>query len=559
MKKLILVINCLFTLCTINAQEELSKDYSYEVSKPYQVYDGGEKIYFNKGNEVLGVKTSRKQVVLQKFDITGLQILNIKKYEDFPKGFIIEQTIKLGGKYYLFYSSKSENKKEQLYYREIDFAKGEFKGKGTKIIDVNEKLAIAPVKFMHSSKAIKPRVLDKFDFLVSKDESKISIQYRKKPLAKNDKKNNDIIGMNVFDFELNEIWKKEYTMPYSERQMDLLDFTIDSEGITYIVARVFYDNSNKSKLNDVVNYNLELLKFDGSTNTTLNLKMSLEKDKLINSVSLFELDKNYLVCAGFYSHSLSNSDSFLNGKHMKRGNTDGLFAFKLLKTGEIENQYTHEIPVDILGQYLGERAKAKIEDRDKKGIAEFVDLKLSDLIVNDDGSFVFIGEQFYIFTQGGGQNSTSHSYYKDLLVSKVDKFGNLEWMNKLPKRQKSLKYLGGSSYAHIKNKSDHFLIFMDNIKNMDITVDNVPHRHDDGKGGYLTAYKINDITGDVSKNTILDTKNFTEDMSLHQFTKHRVVQINENEFVVEFYKKKKEDVLIKVKIEEKTKELQSKL
>ena len=35
-------------------------------------------------------------------------------------------------------------------------------------------------------------------------------------------------------------------------------------------------------------------------------------------------------------------------------------------------------------------------------------------------------------------------------------------------------------------------------------MDEVPSKHEDGKGGYLTAYKIDDVTGAIEKHSIFD-------------------------------------------------------
>ena len=40
------------------------------------------------------------------------------------------------------------------------------------------------------------------------------------------------------------------------------------------------------------------------------------------------------------------------------------------------------------------------------------------------------------------------------------------------------------------------------------------------------------------------------EMSLYQFNTGRIVELSDNEFAVEFYKKKKEDVMVKVTLNE---------
>jgi predicted aspartyl protease len=79
-------------------------------------------------------------------------------------------------------------------------------------------------------------------------------------------------------------------------------------------------------------------------------------------------------------------------------------------------------------------------------------------------------------------------------------------------------------------------------------LDQIPALHSDGYGGYLTSFKINDETGAISKGSILDTREVTDKMEVYQFSNNRIVKTAEDQFVLEVYKKSKEDVLIKVDI-----------
>ena len=112
----------------------------------------------------------------------------------------------------------------------------------------------------------------------------------------------------------------------------------------------------------------------------------------------------------------------------------------------------------------------------------------------------------------------------------------------------SKTFQGGMSYSYFHTNGNHYLIYLDNVKNINLPLDKIPALHIDGMGGYLTAYKVNDATGDVSKGSILDTRKVKAKLAVHQFSNNRVIKTAEDEFIVEVYKKKKEDVLIKVKI-----------
>lgn len=149
--------------------------------KPYAVIDAQSKFYFSKNSQVMAVKNSRKEgLSIQKFR-QDLSFEKIKLYNDFEKGYVIESVTEFDGKYYVFYSSWNGSQ-EQLFAREIDFDKGEFTGKGKKIVTVNEKVSgdMATTGFYSMA------VVNKFDFFFSHDSSKLLVQYRVRPAVKTD-------------------------------------------------------------------------------------------------------------------------------------------------------------------------------------------------------------------------------------------------------------------------------------------------------------------------------------------------------------------------------------
>lgn len=91
----------------------------------------------------------------------------------------------------------------------------------------------------------------------------------------------------------------------------------------------------------------------------------------------------------------------------------------------------------------------------------------------------------------------------------------------------------------------HFLVFLDNVKNINLPVDKTPAHHSDGQGGYLTAVKIADADGTFTKGSILNSRD-AGDFNLERMKMDSVVKLNNNTFLVESYKKRGEDVLLKV-------------
>ena len=552
MKNKLLVLLCLLTLGSVTAQVKLSKDYSYSVSKPYKVFDG-DKTYFTYKGEVLVFKKNKKNILVQKFDAVSLKELVRTEYKIkdlFPKNYEIEGIEQIKENVFIYYSSwdGGKNKKERLFVKKMNFSEGKLiEGFDKQIFSIDGKVSGTQVR---TSGGFGLKIVDKFNIIKIKNVPNFLVKYRRKPKVKNDKKSHDIIGLKVFDKDLNEIWGSEFKMPYTERQMDIIDYAIDFDANIYVLVKKYFDNSNKDKRKDESNYQLELFKYEKSTKELIVNKINIG-DNYISELGLYVNDKKEIYCAGYYNNGESWSD------------VDGVVVFK---TDEIENvpaESFYEIPVEILNQYVSKKAAKKNKKKEKKDEAEFKSLKLRKLIFHEDGGIDIIGEQFYI------KEHISHSskgmrirytyHYNDILVSKINASGSLDWMRKIPKRQKGLSGEGGMSFTHFYTNNNHYLVYLDNIKNIKLPLDKAPAYHTDKMGGYLTACKINYTTGDVTKGAIFDSRRLKGGLAAFQFKTDRIQQTKDNEFVIEVYKKKKQDILIKVKIVEEENIEESKL
>jgi len=554
MKKHYLLLLFLITY-SINSYSQItaSEDYSFEVSDPYEVIDGYKK-YFVHQDKMIAVKMRKKTIYIQQFDTKSLKELIRKEYDEgdiLPDNYHPEGMKQLQDKIYFFYSSWSGRKTqhERLYYLTIDVNSAEIIGEPVQVVDVKGKLAgsfLTLVSIMGIP--FSTTTTDKFDILTSEDSTKILIQYRKKPKVKRDTKSHDIIGVKVFNSDMTPIWNKEFKMPYTERRLDLLDFAVDNEGRGYILSKVFKDDSNedkKKKRDKNANYHIELFRLLQGENEIAKTKIELD-GIFINGISLFESGNNQLYCAGYYNKGLLKGN-FISKKHNK-SSADGVVIFKLSKEGEILKTITQEIPLEVINIYISDRAKAKNEKKEKDDESELQNMVLRDLIIYNDGSLALVGEQYYM-VEHRTQKSVYYTYhYYNIIITKINADGSLAWMNKIPKKQIGRNGKGGMSYTYLSTSDYHYLLFLDNVKNMELPENEFPYKHSDGKGGYFTSYKINDTSGKVTKGSVFDTRNLTEDFNAHQFSTNRVKKISDSAFIVEVYKKKKEDVLVKISI-----------
>lgn len=505
----------------VNAQQKPK----VEVSKPYPVVDATSKQYLKSEQNILALKDNTLQLL-------GTEKMNLASISEFelPKKAEIEKLCKINDKFVLFYSLwDKENEMEQLFYKYVK--NGKLEGDGTLLIKVKGKISgdLAVGGFYSY------RVVNKFNFQFSNKDSKLLIKYRIKPEERDDSKNNDIIGFNVFDSDLKKIWTKEVKMPYTEKKMDNLDYAVDGEGNVYILARIYNDESTKLEVDDKLNFHLEILRVEANSGTINKTPINLE-DKFVYQLSLYECTSEYMICAGLTSKNI----------HF---DADGLVVFKIMKDGALSEKSYYKIPLEVLNQYETERKQIKNEKKEEEDKSEFQNLLLQNLIVEADGSIILVGEQYYVTTHttySNGKSYTTYTYhYNDMLMTKIDKSGQLAWMKKLPKRQQGAAGQGSMSYKYMEGDGCHYLLFLDNVKNMHLELNKRPSTHADGKGGYLTAYKIQDSDGRTEKISILNIDDI-KDIALYQFSVDRIIPITLNSFIFEAYKKQKEDVLVKV-------------
>lgn len=515
------------------AQYSPPRDIDFEISTPYEVVDASSKDYFRQGDFVYSAKIQKKSIVIQKFDSEKMRQVYMKELPK-PKANEIEGFYQIGDRLYLFYNLYNKGRKsEQLFYREINLDRGTWKGSPSILVATRGKVGgdIARTSYWGGFKKV-----NKFSINLSKDRSRLLVNYRMVPEEKNDKKSYDLIGLHVFDANLKEVWGEIVEMPYTEKDMNNIDYSVDSESNAYILTTVLDEDEREARKKDIPSYHVELLKKSPGKEKLGISRLDLG-EKFIRTAWLYESPEEKMVCAGYY------------GNTRKNNSVDGIFYMKVDMDGKVYDAHDYEIPLEILNQYAGKRTQKRNNKREEKGEAQFYGLKLRNLKFHQDGSILLIGEQHYVVentSRAGGVTTTTYTYYyNDVLVTKIDSEGNLDWMVKIPKRQRGSRGIGSMSFKHFYKDGYHYFMYLDNIKNQNLPMDESPSYHIDNTFGFLTAYVIDDKDGTSSTETILDMKE-ANGIKLYQFAPSRMIQMGDGEFLFEAYKKKKEDVMVKV-------------
>ena len=403
------------------------------------------------------------------------------------------------GKYFWLHSDwNKSNEKEILYGDLIDLKAGKMATANNQLFTTSKIAGTAAAAGFYNFKAV-----DKYTFKYSYDQKKLLVTYRSYPEARNDKKNFDKLGFQVFDENLQLIWGGEFTMPYTEAVMDNSDFAVDSDGNAYLLAKVYDSDKRRERDKETGKpaYRYEVFKFSKGNSKPAIAKIVLD-DYFILESSIIENAAHDIMVASTYS------------KKRKSITTDGVFLANLDATGQLVKfrKGYYEFPLEELAKFESARKRRRMERKDDY---EADNLKVRNVVVESDGS-IFVACEEYIVTAhysssygAGGTFTTSRVYYtydyNDIIATKIDAGGTMQWVRKIPKMQHGTAPGGTMGFKLISDATGYYFLYLDNIKNMELGDTDVPKRHLDGYGGQVIVSKI-DNSGKHSKELLFDTR-----------------------------------------------------
>jgi hypothetical protein len=358
----------------------------------------------------------------------------------------IEKIFQINNRLYMFSSvADSRTKRNILSVQEI--SKKSLQPEKTKV-------EIGQINFEGESRSNRGHFL----LRVSRDSSKVLVVHEL-PYEKHEPAR---FGLQVLDDQFNRIWNKDVTVPYEDELFDIETVKVDNDGDVYLLSLI-YSEKRKSKRRGLPNYTYHVFAYRDKGATVKQYPISVA-DKFLTDMQIEILGNKNLVCAGFYS---------ARGTFSIRGT---YFMTVDAASKEIITKSFKEFPVDFLVANMTEGEANRTKKKEERGgETELYEYDLNKILVGRDGSALLIGEQYFVkqVTQTRRINgmiqtyTTNHYYYNDIIVVKIGPSGEIEWAEKIAKRQHTTDDGGYySSYTLGIVKGSLCFIFNDNPSNV---------------------------------------------------------------------------------------------
>lgn len=473
-----------------------SKKFAFKLGDEYELPRKTEDLAFfgNEKDGIINLSLKKEELNIVRFNPKTLGKTMEQRIDlDVTKNFNSELVADFNNKsYYWLHSDWDKSSKEEiLYYDKIDVANGKIAQPNIKLFSTT-KIAGA---YKQLTGFYSYKTTEKYQYNYDADRKKLLVSYRLEPEFRNDKKNYDKIGFQVFDEHLNKIWGNEFTMPYTEAIMDNTAFSVDARGNAYMLVKVYESDSRKEKDNGLPAYHYEVFKFSKDSKAITTAKISIDQN-FIKEANLVENSLHEMIIACTYS------------KKAKGSGTDGIFLAIENSEGKITKYKNgfYEFPKAELEKFESARRQRKMEKNDD---FEIQNLQVRNVLVDPDGSIFVSCEEYWVEDHSYYANNSWHYqvtyYYGDIYGSKISGTGQFEWLRKIPKRQKGSLGRGTMGFKLINDSSGFYFLYLDNIHNLNLGEDEVPKYHEDGHGGQVMVSRI-DYKGNTSKELLFDTR-----------------------------------------------------
>jgi hypothetical protein len=381
--------------------------------------------------------------------------------------------------------ANSKTNKNYLFYQVVDKDKLEQNGKLIKLSEIT---------FEKKSR-------DGFyDYDVSPDSTKMLV-YAGKPYNKDGPEK---FGFSVHDESMKEIWKKDIELPYKEELFSVEEYDVSNKGNVFITGMEYKEKKSYKKRDGKPRYKYHVLGYFDAGQRIKDYEIDLG-DRFITDMTTSVRGNGDIICSGFYSD---------NGTWSIRGiffvTIDG-------ETKKMKSKSFKEFDEDFITEGLTEKQeqKAKKKAQKKERSLEMYNYRFKEFIQREDGGAVLIAEQYYTYTtthtttgaNGSTTTTTTYHYvYKDIIVVNIDPAGQIDWTEKIEKKQHTTNDGGyfSSFSSHVKDDKI-FLIYNEHAKKF-YKEEEWKQMEKKDKNAMLTLLVEIDNTGKNEKEMLFNTR-----------------------------------------------------
>ena len=268
-----------------------------------------------------------------------------------------------------------------------------------------------------------------------------------------EKKQNVKFYATAIDKTFSIVWKKDVELPFKadkNNKIISMDKYVDPASNLYLVTKVYDDEGEKKKHKEVVdgelNYDYHIYMMGKEIPSFVDYPFDL-KDKAVMEVKLNANDKGQIVACGFYGDIDKDKGKVSGGKGVFHTIIDP-------QKNEIKSQSYKKFETEVFTAGLSAKRASKQEKKMDEGKRDETDrYRIDDLIARKDGGTTMIAESFDIHvstsTMGGRTTRTTTYTYANIIVTKINASGEIEWTTVIPKKQVVSISSGGMSFGPI--------------------------------------------------------------------------------------------------------------
>jgi hypothetical protein len=295
-----------------------------------------------------------------------------------------------------------------------------------------------------------------FEYIISEDKNTVLVYAEE---VENEKKPK-LLHLYYFDSNLSKTKEETLTLDIKEKDVETKSVVYNNDGKVAILMRVYYDE--KERKNYAQKFYFKALLYSGSGKEVKITDIRIGEDDYVADIKLSFSNDGKLQAVGFYSGKSANK---IKGFFSRVYNTNDLSE---------EINVKKDLPQQFFTEFMGQKKGSKAK--------EISDMHIRKSYYNEDGSFTYIAEKYHIEAHSGNNSGMGMGglggaisgaatalfiyNYEDLAVFNMNRNGDLNWVKKVVKYQRTTDD-GGIYNSFAVSRKDENLYFLYNANRND--------------------------------------------------------------------------------------------